>query len=183
MHAKYWYWLGEMILVVIVLAILVEFFLEELAEQKKRRWFSNALAAIAVGALILNFGRVLLSEFPVGREAPVLYDYEADFDFLEQHTRPGDVVGMTGGGATAYFMPDRIFVNLDGLINSPAYFQSMQDGQTNKYLDSIGMKYIYGEEQVLLDSDPYRWFFTDHLQYIGSSSMFNLYRYCSEVCP
>ena len=183
MHAKYWYWLGEMILIVIALAIMVEFFLEELAEQKKRRWFSNTLAAIAIGALLFNFGRVLLSEFPVGREAPVLYDYEADFDFLEEHTQAGDVVGMTGGGATAYFMSDRIFVNLDGLINSPAYFQSMQDDKTNDYLDRIGLKFIYGEEQVLLDSDPYRWFFTDHLEYIGSSSMFNLYRYCSEVCP
>ena len=183
MHAKYWYWLGEMILIVIVLALLVEFFLEELAEQKNRRWLSNALTFIAVGALLLNFGWVLLSEFPLGKEAPVLYDYEADFDFLDRHTQPGDVVGMTGGGATAYFMTDRIFVNLDGLINSPAYFESMQDGRTNEYLDSIDMKYIYGEEQVLLDSDPYRWFFTGHLQYIGSSSMFNLYRYCSGGCP
>ncbi|MDK2982112.1 MAG: hypothetical protein PWQ55_2459 [Chloroflexota bacterium] len=183
MHAKYWYWLGEMILVVIFMAIVLEFFLGELVEQKKQGWVSNGLAVLAIGALVFNFGQVLLREFPVGRAAPVLYDYEADFDFLEEHTQPGDVIGMTGGGATAYFMPDRVFVNLDGLINSPAYFESMQDGGTNDYLAAIGMQYIYGEEQVLLDSDPYRWFFTDHLQYIGSSSMFNLYHYCTDACP
>jgi hypothetical protein len=183
MHAKYWYWLGEMILIVIFLAILAEFFLEELVEQKKWRWVSAALTAIPIFALLVNFYSVILQEFPLGREAPLLYDYEADFSFLEENTQPGDVIGMTGGGANAYLMTDRIFVNLDGLINSPAYFESMQNGQMNDYLDSIGMQYIYGEEQVLLDSDPYRWYFTDHLQYIGSSSFFNLYHYCSEGCP
>ncbi|BBB49000.1 nucleoside-diphosphate sugar epimerase/dehydratase [Pelolinea submarina] len=183
MHAKYWYWLDEMLLIVLFMAIVVEFFLDELVEQRKLHWIPTALAVVPICALLINFGSVILREFPLGREAPVLYDYEADFSFLEQNTQPGDVIGMTGGGATAYFMTDRIFVNLDGLINSPAYFESIKNDKANDYLNSIGMKYIYGEKQVLLDSDPYRWFFTDHLQYIGSSSMFNLYRYCSEVCP
>jgi len=80
-------------------------------------------------------------------------------------------------------MPDRVFINLDGLINSSAYFESLKEDRANDYLEAAGLKYVYGEEQVLLDSDPYRWVFTDHIKLLNqTTSQFNFYQYCSEIC-
>jgi hypothetical protein len=123
------------------------------------------------------------TDFPLNRRAPDLYDYEADIQFLEENTQPGDVIGMTGGGVTSYLMPDRVFINLDGLINSEDYFESLKNDRSNEYLTAAGVKYIYGEEEVLLGSDPYRWVFTDHIRLLQASpSQFNLYQYCSDIC-
>ena len=182
LHAKYWYWLGEMVLVVLLWGILLAIILNEWEQQPKVKWVSGAAALLVCTWISVIFGRTILLEFPLGKDAPVLYDYEADFDFLEEHTHAGDVIGMTGGGLTSYFMPDRTFVNLDGLINNAEYFEKLKDNQANEYLTSIGLDYVYGEEPVLLDSDPYRWIFTDRLNWIGSSSFFNLYKYCDEGC-
>ena len=183
LHAKYWYWLGEMVLVVLFWGILLSITFKELKYMPKMRWVSSTAVWLACILITMIFGKTILQEFPLEKDAPVLYDYEADFNFLEMETQPGDVIGMTGGGLTSYFMPDRTFVNLDGLINNAEYFESLKNNQANEYLASIGLDYIYGEEPVLLDSDPYRWIFTDRLKWIGSSSFFNLYQYCSEGCP
>ena len=182
MHAKYWYWLAEMILIMLMWGILLALLLKDLEGQPKKAWMTKWSSIVVCVGIWANFGNALLTEFPLGKDATVLYDYETDFAFLEEHTEPDSVIGMTGGGLNAYFMTDRIFVNLDGLINSADYFESLQNDQGNAYLESIGLDYVYGEELILLDSDPYRWVFTDHLSYIGSSSFFNLYRYCQGGC-
>ena len=89
---------------------------------------------------------------------------------------------MTGGGLTGYFVPDRTFINLDGLINGVEYFTLLQDGRAEWYLEKIGLQYVYGEELVLLDSDPYRWIFTNRLSYIAAGPYFSLYTYCPRYC-
>jgi hypothetical protein len=38
--------------------------------------------------------------------------------FLEKHTEPGSIIGMTGGGNAGYFIKDRTVVNMDGLITA-----------------------------------------------------------------
>ncbi len=182
LHAKYWYWLSEMVLIVLFWGILLAILFEELDLQSKLKWIGKSITAGLCILIMVIFTRTLLLENPIGKEAPALYNYEADFEFLEENTRPGDVIGMTGGGLTSYFMPDRTFVNLDGLINNVDYFESLQNDKTSEYLTSIGLDYVYGEEIVLLDSDPYRWIFTDRLKWLGSSSFFNLYEYCSMDC-
>jgi len=89
---------------------------------------------------------------------------------------------MTGGGVLGYFIPDRTFVNLDGLINSPAYFDLMKSNRTDLYFDEINLNYVYGDEKILLDSDPYRWMFTDKLRMIAPGPSFWLYEYCGDGC-
>ena len=183
MHARYWYWLEEMILIVLFLGMLLAFIFKEL-ERPAHPWVMQVGTVLAILGIFCNFGYTILRDYPIGRNVTDLYDYEADIRFLEQNTQPGDVIGMTGGGITSYLMPDRVFINLDGLINSTAYFKSLKEDRANEYLTAAGMEYVYGEEQVLLDSDPYRWIFTDHLELITTtSSDFNFYRYCDNTCP
>jgi len=75
---------------------------------------------------------------------------------LEGHTEPGSIIGMTGGGNAGYFIKDRTIVNMDGLINSYAYFQAVKAGTAGKYLQLIGMKYVFGNYYILTESMPYR---------------------------
>lgn len=182
LHAKYWYWLGEMLLVTVFVGLVLAILIRELEKQSGKAGVAKSAVALVSLALLVNFGYTIMRDFPMDGSAPQLYDYEADFDILEDLTRTGDLIGMTGGGQSSYFMPDRVFVNLDGLINNSQYYESLKAGTVNEYLDSIGLQYIYGEEEVLLGSDPYRWYFTDRLVKIAGKTQFNLYEYCDEVC-
>lgn len=183
MHAKYWYWLEEMILIVLLLGIMLAFLIKDWENQSRQRWLIQSATAIIVFGIFFNFGFTILRDYPMNKEPVDLYDYDADLQFLEYNTQPGDVIGMTGGGVTAYLMPDRVFINLDGLINSSAYFESLKNDRAGEYLSAAGMDYVYGEEQVLLDSDPYRWVFTDHLRLISRpTSQFSFYQYCTQIC-
>jgi len=110
------------------------------------------------------------------------YGYLDEKKFIESQTSPGDVIGMTGGGLIGYFVPDRKIVNLDGLINSAEYFEKLRSDQAKNYLEDIGVKYIYGEEPILLDSDPYRWIFTDHIRFKAQGPFYSIFDYCVEKC-
>ncbi len=182
LHAKFWYWVGEMIFVFIFFGVIITAIFNE--TPKKNAVIVLEKGVVLVGCLLiwLNFAFSLLQAFPIKKSAPALYDYQADFQVLEKYTQAGDVIGMTGGGISSYFMPDRTFINLDGLINSPAYFEAVKTGNAQDYLRNAGMQFVYGEEQVLLDSDPYRWIFTDRLAQIHHSEFFNLYRFCPDTC-
>jgi hypothetical protein len=74
---------------------------------------------------------------------------------LEAATEPGALIGSTGGGVIAYFVKDRTITNLDGLMNTTAYFEALQTGRAPAYLDQIGLDYIYATEYVVTSSDPY----------------------------
>jgi hypothetical protein len=82
---------------------------------------------------------------------------------LEEHTEPGSIIGLTGGGNVGYFIHDRAIVNMDGLINSYAYFQALQTGQGGQYLYNIGLDYVLANP-VILDQQPYKGQFDEYLQ-------------------
>jgi hypothetical protein len=64
---------------------------------------------------------------------------------------------------TGYFIHDRTIVNMDGLVNSMEYFDLMQQRQAYLLFDQIGLDYVFGNADILLNSDPYRWFFPNRL--------------------
>ena len=69
--------------------------------------------------------------------------------YLETNTPPGSIIGMTGGGNVGYFIRGRTIVNMDGLINSHAYFQALQNGTAPAYLREHGMTIIFANPQLL----------------------------------
>jgi hypothetical protein len=182
LHAKYWYWIGEMILLVIVFGLILGSALNNLHGKKTGQKLIKGISSLAVILLVVNFGFSIVRDFPLNNSVIKQYDYLGEKNFIESQTQPGDVIGMTGGGLVGYFVPDRKIVNLDGLINSAEYFEKLKSDQANDYLKKIGLSYVYGEASVLLDSDPYRWIFTDHLQFKAQGSYFSLYDYCVEFC-
>ena len=177
LHTRYWYWIGEMAFVFLFLGIILGISLDHLGRRMKQvQAFVPVLLIIAVIPFLI-FSIRLVKEFPLDGGVPELYDIDEENAFINRYTQPGDVIGMTGGGLLGYFMPNRTFVNLDGLINSAKYFESLQTIQTENYFKEIGMDYVYGERDALLDSDPFRWVFTDRLTFIAKGSYFWLFRY------
>ena len=183
LHVRDWYWIGEMILIILFLSILLTIFIEMIEERSSGKIFTHILTFLVCGVLWGIFSVSILQQFPLNGQVPHQYDLDGEARFIGSQTEPGDVIGMTGGGLTAYFIPDRTIINLDGLINSADYFRKLQDGEISEYLVENNVKFIYGEELVLLDSDPYRWIFTDTLTVLKIGSYFNLYTYQPAPTP
>ena len=74
---------------------------------------------------------------------------------------------MTGGGNVGYFIQGRTIVNMDGLINSYAYFQANKARQGSDYLYNIGLNYIFANPDFL-EGQPYRGQYTDRLEILDS---------------
>jgi hypothetical protein len=182
LHVRSWYWVGEMLLLVLSLGLVAGSAIKNLYTKKMGKILIKGFSGIFVCMLLLNFGVSIMQDFPANGAVVPLYDYENEKEFFEGETQPGDVIGMTGGGVIGYFVPDRHIVNLDGLINSSTYFDYLKTDRANRYLREIGVTYIYGEGPVLLDSDPYRWIFTKQIRYKSKGPTFMLYDYCAETC-
>ena len=182
LHAKYWYWISEMILLILAVGLILSSAIKNWHSKKPGYYIIRGFSYFAVIVLIAGFVNSILRDFPLSGTGIRQYDYIAEKTFIESETMPGDVIGMTGGGLVGYFVPDRKIVNLDGLISSAEYFKKLKSDQANNYLKDIGVKYIYGEEPVLLDSDPYRWIFTDHIRFKAQGPFFSFYYYCAEKC-
>jgi hypothetical protein len=175
LHAKYWYWIAEMVLIVFAGGILLECFFCEI---RKRKIFLELPKTIAIACCILifaNFSFNLWQNFRWDLPLGYQHGYLKETIAIQENTQPGSVIGLTGGGVTAYFIQNRTVVNLDGLINGKEYFEQLKKGNADQYFDSIHMQYAYGAPSMLLDSDPYRWVLEGHLianQQLGDSTLY-----------
>jgi hypothetical protein len=177
LHVREWYWVGEMILIVLVLSIIFSTIFQNINFKLSNKNLYSIFILIFCCFLWVNFSTSIHQQFPLDGNVPLEYDIEEGRRFIGSQTEPGDVIGMTGGGLTAYFNPDRRIINLDGLINSAEYFSQLKEGNITDFMTANKVKYIFGSELALLDSDPYRWFFTDALLFKTSGSYFQLYLY------
>ena len=159
---KEWYWVTQTILVILLASVLIELATRGLIPLKGGRMFVN----LAAMALILykgnEFHTALRATMPYGRYPPGAASMEV-ITFLEQHTEPGSIIGMTGGGNVGYFIRDRSIVNMDGLINSHAYFNALKAGTAGDYLANIGLDYVFANPQILA-AVPYRGQFHDRFE-------------------
>jgi len=176
-HARTWYWTGEMFFTILLLGILVESFRLILERWGVKSWGGNA-AMIIIGVWVL-FSAVMqnVTHFPYQLQAESQEPYMDEVHFIESATPPGSLIGMTGGGTTAYFINDRTIVNMDGLINGAEYFELLKSGRGALFLDRMKLDYVYGRPYTLLVSDPYGEMLTGHLEPLVSYSGRTVYRY------
>jgi hypothetical protein len=172
-----WYWVSEMVFVVLSGGILADCLIARL-EQKKvsTRAFQVAVMAVAL-LLIAPFCAYILSLAPYQVDPQYAEAYLGGAHALEQYTEPDSTIGTTGGGIVAYFIKDRKIINLDGLISSMDYFQRMRRGKTTEYFDKIGLDYVYGNIYMITESDPYARMFSDRVELIGTVEGASLFRY------
>ncbi len=163
-----WYWVMEMLAVLIVTALVIDSLLAWIPFRKML--YPLGLVAAAGISLYLAYGFWSYVHYLMPyKETNPNQPYMDMIPLIEDHTKPGAIVGMTGGGNVGYFIHDRTIVNLDGLINSNAYFQAMQKGQAGDYLEKMGLDYVFGNPYILTYTAPYRDQFIGHLQEMNNT--------------
>ena len=150
-----WYWVMQMLTVVLLGAITLSAVFDLLPRRKFWQFLRYGLVGLAGLYLAYTFSSELISRMPY-QDSLAGQPYIDIVPILENNTEPGAMIGMTGGGNTGYFIHDRTIVNMDGLINSYAYFKALQTNQGGKYLAARGMDYVFSNRDIILGSMPYR---------------------------
>ncbi len=160
---KEWYWVGELILITISLSLLAGMLNQIL---KKIHYTQVVLWMVAIG-----YGLYMGSGYWQYIQRTMTYNEWAHdhpvndiADFLETHTEPGSIIGMTGGGNAGYFIKDRTIVNMDGLINSYEYFQLLKKKEAGTYLADMGLNYILANINIL-NGSPYKGQYTPYSEW------------------
>lgn len=172
-----WYWVNELLLLVLVTALVVDGLWLRVARVTISRWVLPMAAGICVLALGTNFEVWMVGNFPLVRAENDRHIYISEAIWLEQNTPPGSVIGMSGGGSVAYFIRDRRVINLDGLINSYDYFQQVKAGEGRAAVDKFGLDFVYGNGYLLTSSNPYYNTLKDRLTPLGMMNDQTLFRY------
>jgi hypothetical protein len=160
---KEWYWLTEPVLLTILTVLLINVIYDLFL--KKR-----TVTRFLMWSLVAAFGFINVSSYlqdtyylnPYGQTPPDA-PYMDLIPFIEARTKPGDLIGMTGGGNVGYLIHDRTIVNMDGLVNSTGYFQALKNGTGADYLYNSGVRYVFANPD-LLNSLPYRGQYTNRLE-------------------
>jgi hypothetical protein len=172
-----WYWIGEMIFIVLVGGIILDGLIQWLISKMIEQRTLKIAGGIAGLILFLPFVYYIYNFAPYDIDPQYQEAYLGGAHALEAYTEPGSTIGTTGGGIVAYFIKDRTIINLDGLINSNDYFQRMRRGKTSEYFDRIGLDYVYGNIYMITQSDPYARMFSDRVELIGTVEGASLFRY------
>jgi len=179
-HTRGWYWLAEMLVVTLLVSLLLDALFTWLDQKGKRKIFSPILVGLMVVVLCLFHATFVVRLAPPVVTAEHAGDYIAEVREVESLTFNGARIGMTGGGVVAYFIQERTVVNLDGLINNPEYFHAMKNGVARDFLDALPLNFVYGQEYVVTQSDPYIDILDGRLVKIGvikGFENFTLYKY------
>jgi hypothetical protein len=159
---KEWYWVGQLITIVLALSLILGMLYTMIRRIPYMSILAWGLAAYAGFSMGLPFWNTIRQSMPYNHWPP-----DAPFmdivPLLEEHTEPGSIIGLTGGGNVGYFIHDRTIVNMDGLINSYAYFQALQTRTGGQYLQNIGLDYVLANP-VILDQQPYKGQFNEYLK-------------------
>jgi hypothetical protein len=158
---KEWYWVSQLVITVLTFSLMLGILytlIRKIPYRQTIAWALTAYAGISMGAL---FWRQIQITMPYHHWAPDT-PYMDIVPLLEEHTEPGSIIGLTGGGNVGYFIHDRTVINMDGLINSYAYFRALQTRQGGQYLYNIGLDYVLANP-VILDQQPYKGQFNEYL--------------------
>jgi hypothetical protein len=149
-----------------------------------RKWKGSQtlLTVIAVGVTVFtitNFGRRIVQKIDPERK-DVSHFYQKKAEAIESYIPADQVISATGSGAIAYFLPEYQVVNLDGLVNSVAYFERLKSGTAIEFLDQMNVAYMIGNEYILTEARPYGDNFSPYLQpveeFLVESSELSIFR-------
>jgi hypothetical protein len=159
-----WYWISEMIFLLLLLGLLVVTVLRVIADAlpKFSPRFTNTLGVSTFTlATILYLFFIQTAVRSPGDESNHFYINRARW--LEANTEAGERIAITGAGNLAYFVHDRTIINMDGLMNTYDYLLSLQSGSGAQYLANLNVDYIFGNEYILTETNPYAPMLEGHL--------------------
>jgi hypothetical protein len=160
-----WYWMAQMVLILLALGLLLEALLRALAAWLPKRSLRSApaLGVIVLAALAIGYlGFISTAVRAPGDGSNHFYIHRARW--LENNTEAGARIAITGAGNLAYFIEDRTIVNMDGLMNTADYLHALEAGEGAAYLASLGVDYVFGNEYILTETNPYEPMLLGHLE-------------------
>lgn len=164
---KEWYWVSQLVTVVLMLSLLAGMLYQITHLFPYRHILAWGLVAYVGLRMGTPFWNSIRTSMPYGYWSPDT-PYMDIPPLLEEHTPPGSLIGLTGGGNAGYFIRERTIVNMDGLINSYPYFQALQAGQAGAYLEDIGLDYVLANPTIL-DQQPYKGQFNEYMEVLNVS--------------
>ena len=159
---KEWYWISQLVITVLTFSLVLGILYTILRRIPYRHLIAWGFAAYAGVSMGIAYWNDIRATMPYNHWDPGTA-YMDIVPLLEEHTEPGSIIGLTGGGNVGYFIHDRTVVNMDGLINSYAYFQALQVREGGRYLQTIGLDYVLANP-VILDQQPYKGQFNEFLE-------------------
>ncbi|MCB9136149.1 MAG: hypothetical protein H6636_12030 [Anaerolineales bacterium] len=166
-----WYWLPEMLVVVLASGMVLEMLWRATGHSLLNTQY------VSRPAYLVTFLLALFLIWPHLTRIPRMFSAETRntepyylrrANWIEANTEPGALIGLTGSGSTGYFVEGRTIVNLDGLISSVTYFDAMKAGTADQYLAEIGLDYVFGNAYIVQESDPYGGIFEGRLEEVGT---------------
>ncbi|MEW6502366.1 MAG: hypothetical protein AB1457_00220 [Chloroflexota bacterium] len=172
-----WYWVNSSLAAIMLFSFSLEGWFTRFSfyEIKKRLVLFAGLIMVVI---VIGGSSMLVNSFLIQKNPAKAY-YLREVELLEKETPPGSMIGMPGGGTTAYFIHDRTIINLDGLINSYNYFQHLKNGQGREYLDQLGLDFVFGNPGMIENAAPYYSLLRDRLEAKTDILEFRLYQYRS----
>jgi len=164
---KEWYWVSQLVVIVLTLSLIAGMLYKMLHRFRYRQIVAWILAVYVGINMSTPYWKSIHDSMPYGYWPPDA-PYMDIPPLLEEHTEPGSIIGMTGGGNVGYFIHDRTIINMDGLINSYPYFQALQARQAGAYLEKIGVDYVLANPTIL-DQQPYKGQFNDYMKPLNVS--------------
>jgi hypothetical protein len=159
---KEWYWISQLVIIVLTISLVIGMLYTLMHRIPYRSVFAWLVAAYVGISMGTSFWNMIQASMPYNHWSPDAA-YMDMVPLLEEHTEPGSIIGLTGGGNVGYFIHDRTIVNMDGLINSYDYFRALQTRTGGEYLQNIGLDYVLANP-VILDQQPYKGQFNAYLE-------------------
>jgi hypothetical protein len=168
-HAAYkeWYWVSQLVIIVLTVGLAAGMLYKILPKFPYRQILAWLLAAYVGLSMGTPYWKSIQDSMPYGYWSPDA-PYMDIPPLLEEHTEPGSIIGMTGGGNVGYFIHDRTIINMDGLINSYPYFQALQSRQAGAFLEKLGVDYVLANPTIL-DQQPYKGQFNEYMEPLNVS--------------
>jgi len=164
---KEWYWVSQLVIIVLTSSLIPGLLYKTLHRFRYRQIVAWLLAAYVGLNMGTPYWQSIQDSMPYGYWSPDA-PYMDIPPLLEEHTPPGSIIGMTGGGNVGYFIHDRTIINMDGLINSYPYFQALQARQAGAYLEKLGLDYVLANPTIL-DQQPYKGQFNEYMEPLNVS--------------
>jgi hypothetical protein len=162
---KYWYWVSELILIVLAVSLFVGMIVTVIPSSPLKQFIAWGIVTVMGLSLGISFWKNIRTTMPYKDWSPDS-PYVDIVPILEANTEPGSMIGLTGGGDTGYFIEGRTIVNMDGLINSQPYFESLKNRTAGEYLENMGLDYVFANKYIL-ESQPYKNLFDAYLTDTG----------------
>lgn len=149
-----WYWVSEDIWVFLALGWAIQAFFDLFRKIKFSYVVIWGFSLWFAWGAFVGYQRELIERMPMV-DLPPDTPYIDMAAIMEEHTPPGSIIGMTGGGNVGYFIQDRTIMNMDGLINSAAYFEALQAHGAKEFYLAVGLDYIFANRYILTQTAPY----------------------------